>query len=416
MSLLAKNAVGKGGPDAIFAYSDMAKKRAAEIGKENIVNATLGTFLDKDGKVITLKAVEESMRSQDFSELADYAPLKGMPDFMQAAIDAAFGEYKPQGYTAAIATPGGTGAIHNAFYNYLNPGEVCITHDYCWGNYKTILREQDCFLKTFNTFDENDNFDLKACFQAIDEVAQSQENVVIVLNTPAHNPTGFAVSDEEWDKIIEKLTSVAQNGKNNVILIIDIAYIDFAGKEGRKFLSKLGNLPTNFLTILAFSMSKGYTLYGYRLGAMIALSSSEAVIEEFNKANAASARSTWSNCNKAGMMVLADFAQNPDKMAAFKGEQEAFAASLAKRAVIFTEEAKKVGLRILPYQAGFFIMVPTKNNEEAQAVAAVLREEDIFLVPLGKGLRVAICAIPEEKIIGMATKIKEAMDRALGEK
>ena len=26
MSLLAKNAVGKGGPDAIFAYSDMAKK------------------------------------------------------------------------------------------------------------------------------------------------------------------------------------------------------------------------------------------------------------------------------------------------------------------------------------------------------------------------------------------------------
>ena len=61
-------------------------------------------------------------------------------------------------------------------------------------------------------------------------------------------------------------------------------------------------------------------------------------------------------------------------------------------------------------------MVPTKNNEEAQAVAAVLREEDIFLVPLGKGLRVAICAIPEEKIIGMATKIKEAMDRALGEK
>lgn len=55
-------------------------------------------------------------------------------------------------------------------------------------------------------------------------------------------------------------------------------------------------------------------------------------------------------------------------------------------------------------------MVPTKDNDEAKEVAAKLREEDIFLVPLGKGLRVAICAIPEEKIVGMAQKIKKAMD------
>ena len=44
MTLLAKSAQGKGGPDAIFAYSDMANKRAAEVGRENITNATLGTF------------------------------------------------------------------------------------------------------------------------------------------------------------------------------------------------------------------------------------------------------------------------------------------------------------------------------------------------------------------------------------
>ena len=49
MTLLAKSAQGKGGPDAIFAYSDMANKRAAEVGRENITNATLGTFLNAEG-------------------------------------------------------------------------------------------------------------------------------------------------------------------------------------------------------------------------------------------------------------------------------------------------------------------------------------------------------------------------------
>ena len=162
MTLLAKSAQGKGGPDAIFAFSDMANKRAAEIGRENITNATIGAFLDEKGKVLTLKAVEESMKGLDFSDSVTYAPLKGMPRFIEAVIDATFGEHRPQGYISAIASPGGTGAIHNAFYNYLNRGEVCVTTDYCWGNYRTMLREMDCTLETVNTFKDG-HFDVQAC-------------------------------------------------------------------------------------------------------------------------------------------------------------------------------------------------------------------------------------------------------------
>ena len=44
MSVLAKHTVGKGGPDKVFRISGMAKARAAEVGKENIVNATTGAF------------------------------------------------------------------------------------------------------------------------------------------------------------------------------------------------------------------------------------------------------------------------------------------------------------------------------------------------------------------------------------
>ena len=411
MTLLAKSAQGKGGPDTIFAFSDMANKRAAEIGRENITNATIGAFLDEKGKVLTLKAVEESMKGLDFSDSVTYAPLKGMPRFIEAVIDATFGEHRPQGYISAIASPGGTGAIHNAFYNYLNRGEVCVTTDYCWGNYRTMLREMDCTLETFNTFKDG-HFDVQACLAKANEAADKQQNVFMLLNTPAHNPTGFSVTDQEWDEVIKGLVEIAQNGKNNVVLLVDIAYIDFAGKDARNFMEKCSNLPENFLPLCSFSLSKGYTLYGYRLGALVAVSASAEVIAEFDKAAAASSRATWSNCSKAAMMVMCDFADHEEKMAEFKAQQAQLSQNLSQRAAIFVKEAQACGLVTLPYKSGFFLMVPTETVEIAQEAARILREEDIFLVPLGKGLRVALCAIVEEKITGLAERINEAVKKA----
>ena len=414
MSILQSKSQGKGGPDKIFAISDMAKKRAEEVGKENIVNATIGAFLDASGRLITLKTVEEAMRGLDFSDAADYAPIAGLPAYIDAAIDAAFLDCKPDAFVAGIATPGGTGGLHNAFYNYLEEGETCITTDRFWGNYETLLDEIGRKLDTFNTFDEHDHFDLAACLAKVQEYAAKQTNMMLLLNTPAHNPTGFSVTDDEWRVLVKELTELANNGKNNVVLVIDIAYIDFAGPGSREFFKLFTNLPKNFMVIVTFSMSKGYTLYGYRLGCMIGIASDKETIDEFKLANSYSGRATWSNCNRAGMLTMIALSQDPAKQAAFKAEQEALRLSLVKRAETFTQEAREVGLKICPYHAGFFIMVPTKDEKEAEDIAAIMREDDIFVVPLGAGLRVAICAIPEEQISGMATKFKAAFDRLHG--
>lgn len=410
MSILASKSQGKGGPDPIFAISDMAKARAEEVGKENIINATIGSFLDANGKLITLRTVEETMRGLDFSNAADYAPIAGLPQYIDAAIDAAFLDCKPKAYLAGMATPGGTGALHNAFYNYLEEGDICITTDRYWGNYASLLDEIGRKLETFNTF-AGSHFDVEACLAKVNEVAAKQRNMMLLLNTPAHNPTGFSVTDEEWKTVIEALKAVANSGKNNVILVVDVAYLDFAGPGSREFFKLFTDLPDNFIVIVAFSMSKGYTLYGYRLGCMIGISSSKETIEEFKKANAYSSRATWSNCNRAAMLTMIEFAQNPEKQKAFKAEQEALRLSLVERAETFTKEAKEVGLEICPYQAGFFITVPTKDEAEAKEIAAIMRESDIFVVPLGAGLRVALCAIDSAQITGMAAKFKKAFER-----
>ena len=98
-------------------------------------------------------------------------------------------------------------------------------------------------------------------------------------------------------------------------------------------------------------------------------------------------------------------------MIKLREERDAYSRRLANRARIFTEEAEKVNLEICPYSAGFFITVPAENSA---AVAAKLNEENLFLVPLKRGLRIAICAIPSARIEGMATAIKKAIDEVNG--
>lgn len=411
MSVLAKHTQGKGGPDKIFRISGMAKARAAVVGKENIINATTGAFLDGTGHLITLKTVEKTVKEVPFADAAEYATIEGSPEFIQAAIDAAFREYCPDAYIDGVATPGGTGGIHHALMNYLDDGDTALTMDRYWAAYKSICRETNRNFDTFVMFDADDNFNVQGCISKLREYAEKQTNVFLILNTPANNPTGYNVKKEEWQAIMTELTAIANNGKNNVVLLVDIAYIDFAAPESRQFFQLFNQLPENFLVLVAFSMSKGYTMYGYRLGCLLCVSSNQQEVEDFIAINKFSSRATWSNCSRLGMLVMEKINQNPERKAAFRAEQEQLRLSLLKRAELFVKEAKEIGLRVCPFDSGFFITVPTVNAEE---VAAELRKKDLFVVPLGDGvnagLRIALCAIPEEKITGVPKKIKEALD------
>lgn len=409
MSILAKHAQGKGGPDTIFAYAGAAAARAREVGTENIVNATIGAFLTPDGHLATMKTVQEAMEAIPFEVAANYAPINGLPAFIDAMADSVFRDYRPDCFIDGVATPGGTGAVHNATYNYLNEGDVCLTTDYFWGNYASLLSEFGRKLETFNTFTPDGGFDVDACLVACKAKIAQQQNLVLLLNTPAHNPTGMTVSEAEWQKLLSELSALAEaNPDHGVIVILDVAYIDYAPQEARRMFKLFENLPHNMLGIVCASLSKGYTLYGYRLGVELCMAPTEALKDEFMLAAGASCRSTWSNCSRVGMEMVAALAADPLKLKNFRAEQDDFAAQLAQRADVFTSEAKEVGLTICPYHSGFFIYVPTKTHADAEALTKKVAEKDIFVVPLGKGVRIAICAIDIRQIKGMAKIFKDA--------
>ncbi len=407
ISIAAKHAKGKSAQDNIFAANAAAVAAAAKYGKDAVTNATIGAILDEDEKLVCLPTVEKVFRSLDTNELIAYAPISGLPEYLDCVLTAAFGNSRPEGYIAAVATAGGTGAIHHAIWNYTDAGETVLCSDWYWGAYKVLCKDMDRDFTTYKMLDENNKFNLPALKAKVEELLAKQDNLLYILNTPAHNPTGYSLSEADMDGVLAVLKEAAKPGKN-IIFFLDVAYIDYAGEkeEVRKIFKKLSGLPTNILCIVGYSMSKGFTMYGQRTGAMIGVSADKSVIDEFAAINQYTSRATWSNINRPAMRTLAAIYSDPALLADVCAERDHYYQMIKARADLFTKEAAECGLPMLPYVAGFFLSIPAKNPE---AICEKLHDDNIFAVPLAAGVRIAVCAVPLKKIKGMAAKVNAAM-------
>ncbi len=407
MSIAAKHAKGKSAQDKIFAANGAAVAAAAKYGKDSVTNATIGAILDEDEKLVCLPTVEKVYRGLSTEDVIAYAPIAGLPDFLECVLTAAFGNSRPEGHITAVATAGGTGAIHHAIWNYLDEGETALCSDWYWGAYKVLCSDMNRAFTTYKMLDENNRFNCSALKEKVQEILQKQDNLLYLLNTPAHNPTGYSLTSDDMDNVLSILREVAAPGKN-IVLFLDVAYIDYAGEkeEVRKIFKKFSALPENILVIVGYSMSKGFTMYGQRTGAMIGISSSKDVIDEFAAINQYTSRATWSNINRPAMRTLARIYSDPELLQSVCEERDYFYRMIKARADLFTREAAACGLKMLPYSAGFFLSIPARDSE---AVCNKLHEDNIFAVPLAAGVRVAVCAVPLKKITGMAEKILKAM-------
>ncbi|MDK2562738.1 aminotransferase class I/II-fold pyridoxal phosphate-dependent enzyme [Romboutsia sedimentorum] len=407
-SMVAKHSMWPRQKDIIFNLSERAQRAEKSIGKDNVINATIGALMDDYGTLITMDTVYNEYKSLDNKDISAYASLEGQPDYLEAVKKVCFKEYMPDGYIKAVASPGGSGAIKLATWNYTEEGDQILTSDWFWSPYVSITEETGRKVSTYQLFDENNNFNFNSFKKEFLNIASKQERIFTILNTPAHNPTGYSVSDDEWDKIIGLSKEVATNQDKKIILFVDIAYIDFASDDNasRKFFKKFSNLPENILVIVGFSMSKGFTAYGMRMGAAICITASENVAEEFYYGCVHSCRANWSNCNRGAMKLLSNIVQDEEKFEKYTQEKTLYKEMLKRRAKVFVEEAEKVGLDILPYRDGFFVSIPCDNPRE---VCEELTKDNLYLVPLKAGLRFAVCAVNENKCKVSPSIIKNAL-------
>lgn len=393
--------------DKIFGISQKAKAMQKEKGWDNVIDATIGALLDDKGKLIVLSSVDEVLKNLKPEEYAAYAPIAGTPEFKKYVKKCAFGEFEPSGFAEAVAAPGGTGAIRNAVSNYSKRGDKILVADWFWANYTTIADQQGRSTQTFTFLDDNGNFNYNSFAENLDELLAIQDSLLIIVNTPAQNPTGYAISGDDWDKLVSAITDKKFANKR-ISLVVDVAYIDFAGdpSEVRKFYTKLDKLPQNILPLIAYSLSKTFTLYGMRSGALICMAKTKEIAGEFVRVNQASSRACWSNCNRLPMTILTKIYEDEKLLKKVDEERKYYRDLLLERGFAFAKEAEKIGLTMVPFKGGFFATVPCEN---AARVAARLQEEGVFVIPLEKGIRVSIASISKARCEELPAKILAAM-------
>lgn len=406
-TMTASHAFGKGKPDANFSSAGNAAAAVEKYGKENVVDATLGVLKGDDGEFLSLPTVEKVYRSLPAAELMDYAPIEGMASFMEAAKDFIFQGHQPRGtYTAGVATMGGSGAIRHIIYNYVDEGDTFLIPNWHWGPYREMATEYHRKWETYEMFDAEDHFNIAGMKEKARAILEKQDSLMAIFNTPANNPSGYSMTDEDWKEVTDFFRECAKDESKKLIILWDMAYIDYAGDphETRSFLKFFEDMPENILTAIAFSMSKAFSVYGMRGGALLCLTTSKAVADEFDQVNTYSNRTTWSNGARGAQVMMSTIMADPALRASVDREREQARLMLAHRAGLFVQEAREVGLKILPYQAGFFITVPAKDTA---ALADKLAQRNIYAIPLAHALRFAISAVPTRQVPGLARATKE---------
>ena len=380
------------GDDPIFALNKEASERRAR--GESVVNATVGALLDDAGKLAVLPSAARAVREVPAEEWAAYAPIAGSPDYLRAVMDDVLGTHPALRECAvAAATPGGSGALHHAVKNFLDPGQALLTTSFFWGPYQTIADESDRRVVPLNMFDKQMGFDVGALDRALGATIKEQGRALLFLNDPCHNPTGYSMTDAEWVEVIACLRDHGE--KAPVTLLLDMAYADYGAHDFRASLGRFERLLDRTQLLFAYSASKSFTHYGLRVGALIACAADKSDRTKIEAALAYSCRGTWSNCNRGGQRAITRLLTDPELSRAVKTEREELKSLLLRRVATFNAGAKEVKLRYPRYEGGFFVTV---FCEDGPKEAARMREQGVFVVPQKGAVRVALCGVSDAEI------------------
>ena len=236
--------------------------------RDTKIDLGVGVYKDASGNTPIMRAVKAAeQRIWEGQDTKVYTGLAGDPAYADAMAALVLGDAVPRGAIAAAATPGGTGAVRQAFelVRMANPKARVFVSDPTWPNHLSILSYLGMEVVNYRYFDSETggvNFD-----GMIEDLKTARKGDVVLLHGCCHNPTGANLNSAEWDAVIEVLQSTG------AVPMIDIAYQGFGdGLEAdaaatRKVASSVPEC------LIAASCSKNFGIYRERTGILMMVAS-----------------------------------------------------------------------------------------------------------------------------------------------
>ncbi len=404
-TFLIPESSNRSGDDPIFSLHAEAQARAA--AGEDILNLTVGALTEDDGSLAVMPSVQDALDRVPFERAAGYAPIAGDAPFLKAVIADLYGTGELAQRSVAVATAGGTGALHHAIVNFLEPGQALLTTSYYWGPYSILADHSRRRVETFEMFDDVGGFNLAAFEEALDALLAAQGRALVVLNSPCHNPTGYALDEREWRAVADILRKRA--GSAPIALLVDNAYAKFGPPSSQAWFHWIEDLAEHMPLLVAWTVSKSFAQYGARVGSLVASHADEGVRKRISNALSYSCRGTWSNCNHLGILAITELLTDADLRRRSEEDRARLGGLLRERVKAFNDQAASAGLKYPRYEGGFFVAVFTPD---AKRTAARMRELGVYIVPLRGAVRVALCCTPVEAVPRLVEALVEGVRAA----
>ena len=247
----------------VQAYRDDPRDTKIDLG--------VGVYKDANGLTPVMRAVKTAEhRLWEAQDTKVYTGLAGDPAFADSMIDLILGDAVPRETVAAAATPGGTGAVRQAFemIRMARPDARIFVSDPTWPNHLSILSYLGMEVVPYRYFDEETrgvDFDGMCA-----DLKQARSGDIVLLHGCCHNPTGTNPTSAEWDAVIDILRETGATP------MIDIAYqgfgdgLDADAEATRKIAAAVPEC------LIAASCSKNFGIYRERTGLLMALSADKA--------------------------------------------------------------------------------------------------------------------------------------------
>lgn len=234
--------------------------------RDGKIDLGVGVYKDASGNTPIMRAIKNAEQQLWEAETTKaYTGLAGDPAFADAMVAMVLGDAVPRANVAAVATPGGTGAVRQGFdmVRMANPDAKVFVSDPTWPNHLSILKHMGMNMVPYRYFDEESRgVDFGGMMQ---DLAQAGPGDIVLVHGCCHNPTGANLNMTEWKALVDLLI------KTGATPMVDIAYQGFGdGLEEDAAATRLiaSSVPE---TIIAASCSKNFGIYRERTGLLMAV-------------------------------------------------------------------------------------------------------------------------------------------------
>ena len=230
------------------------------------VNLGVGVYFDDKGKLPLLQCVQAAEKAMmEKPAPRGYLPIDGIAAYDNGVKTLVFGadsEVVQSGRVATVQALGGTGGLRIGadFLKKVSPNARVLISDPSWENHRALFTQAGFTVATYRYYD--------AVKRGVDfegflaDLRAAEAGTIVVLHACCHNPTGYDITPEQWDEIVQAVKS------RGLTAFLDMAYQGFGHgiAEDGAVIGKFVAADVNFFVSTSFS--KSFSLYGERVGAL----------------------------------------------------------------------------------------------------------------------------------------------------